>query len=164
MLSLLRDVILVAESFDSIIHLHAYIYLAQELKIISPEYCFDYSLNIPFSKKVEDGFAILNQEGFIIEVGNGRRFMVPDEKLKEGVKNISEHKISQLKKITLLDPEVLINIAHLLFLAGMNPELKIQENKENFQKKARRTFFMNLTSFNDSFSRLNDLVGGLSGV
>lgn len=164
-MDILKDTILVAKGFDSIIHLHAYIYLAQELNIIPQEYSFDYSLNIPFSKRVENEFSILCWEGFIVEVENGMRFKVPAEKLNRGFQVIGTQQISRLEKIASLDPETLINMAHLLYLLKINPELKEQEDRKDFQRKASRTFFMNLTTFNNSFSCLNDiLVGGLSGV
>ncbi len=166
MLALLRDMITIAKSFDSVIHLHAYVFLAQKLGVIPGNYVFDYSLNIPFSKKLEEEFAILSQEGFIVEVDNGTKFELPAKKAGEGLHVIEEKQAIQLEKIASLDAKIAVNIAHLFYLKEITPEFEnLKENKENFQKKARRTFFMNLVDFNDSFTCLNNLLlGGLSGV
>ena len=111
---IVKEAILLANSFSSNIHLHAYIFLAQELGLIPSEYVFDYSFNIPFSEKLEYEFMLLKSDGIIREVDNGKKIIVNNQQPYQ-ILNLTSQQVEKLRIIAALEEAPLVNLSRLLF-------------------------------------------------
>ncbi len=153
----LKDIFVLGKQFDSSTHLHSLIYIAQELKLIPNLYDFDYSLNIPFSEKLEEELLVAKSENIIVDANNGKRLQVAEGLSKEELSDINKAQAEQFNELFVIDSNTVENVAQLLYIMKNNPELVKKENEEQLLKKARYTFLKNLSAFKESFSRLRDI-------
>lgn len=156
----LKAVFSKVKHFESRAELHAIVFIAQEIELISKkEYDFDYSLNLPFSESLERDYLILRDEGLVWEDEEGHIRANESLSLDCTDKLIADEKVSVLRELSAIDTKDLINVSRVLYLRKAYPDIKDQ-NK--LGEKAKNMFFISSQSFKNIFDRLNDLSPSLA--